>query len=245
MILYPAIDLKEGACVRLFRGEMASATIFNTDPAAQARDFAAAGFGWLHVVDLDGAFAGRSVNGAAVAAIRAAVDLKIQLGGGVRDRAAIDYWLALGIERVVLGTAAVRAPDLVCRAATDYPERIAVAIDVRDGRAAVEGWAETSVVGAVELAGRFAESGVAAIVYTEIARDGALCGIDAAAIAKFARCVGVPVVASGGVASIHDIADLKRYEADGIAGAIIGRALYDGRIEAKAALQLAGEAPSC
>ncbi|HEV2303352.1 MAG TPA: 1-(5-phosphoribosyl)-5-[(5-phosphoribosylamino)methylideneamino]imidazole-4-carboxamide isomerase [Stellaceae bacterium] len=246
MILYPAIDLKEGACVRLVKGEMASATVFNTDPAAQARAFAAAGFRWLHVVDLDGAFAGRSVNGAAVSAIRRAVpDLRIQLGGGIRDRAAIDMWIALGIERVVLGTAAVRDPDLVRRAAADYPESIAVAIDVRDGRAALEGWAQTSGVGAVELAGRFAESGVAAIVYTEIARDGALSGLDAAAIAGFARAAGMPVIASGGVASLGDIANLKHYEADGIAGVIIGRALYDGRIDAPAALRLVAQAPRC
>lgn len=245
MILYPAIDLKEGACVRLRQGEMASATVFNTDPAAQARAFAAAGFEWLHVVDLDGAFAGRSVNGDAVAAIRGAVGLKIQLGGGVRERPAIDYWLGLGIERVVLGTAAVRDPDLVRRAAADYPGRIAVAIDVKGGRAAVAGWAETSGLGAIELARRFAESGVAAILYTEIARDGLLSGVDAAAIAQFARAAGLPVVASGGVASLPDIIALKARESDGVAGVIIGRALYDGRIDAQAALQLAAGAPSC
>ena len=245
MILYPAIDLKEGACVRLVKGEMASATVFNTDPASQARAFAAAGFEWLHVVDLDGAFAGRSVNGAAVAAICRAVDMKIQLGGGVRDRAAIDYWLALGIARVVLGTMAVRDPDLVCRAAADHPGRIAVAIDVRDGRAAVEGWAATSGLDAVALARRFRESGVAAIVYTDIASDGALTGVNAPKIRDFARQARLPVIASGGVASLSDIANLKHYEADGIAGVIIGRALYDGRIDPAAALRLTAEAPRC
>jgi len=247
VILYPAIDLKAGACVRLLRGEMASATVFNDDPAAQARQFAEMGFAWLHVVDLDGAFAGRSVNGAAVRAIRRAVDLKIQLGGGIRDRAAIDYWLAeIGIDRVVLGTIALRDPALVRRAAADYPGRVVVGVDARDGRVAVEGWAETSEIGTVELARRFADAGVAAIVYTDIARDGALTGADAAGTAAFAREVGLPVIASGGIAALADIAALAAHAADGIAGAIIGRALYDGRIEPKAALLLAaGEAARC
>jgi len=247
MILYPAIDLKAGACVRLVRGEMASATVFNDDPAAQARDFAQMGFAWLHVVDLDGAFAGRSVNGAAVRAIRREVDLKIQLGGGIRDRAAIDYWLAeTGIDRIVLGTIALRDPALVRRAAADYPGRVVVGIDSRDGHVAVEGWAETSEIGAVELARRFADAGVAAIVYTDIARDGALTGADAAGTAGFARQVGLPVIASGGIAGLADIAALAARAADGIAGAICGRALYDGRIEPKAALRLAaGGAARC
>jgi phosphoribosylformimino-5-aminoimidazole carboxamide ribotide isomerase len=246
MILYPAIDLKAGACVRLVRGEMASAIVFNDDPAAQARQFAEMGFAWLHVVDLDGAFAGRSVNGEAVRAICQAVDLRIQLGGGIRDRAAIDRWLDLGIDRIVLGTAALRDPALVRRAATDYPERIVVGIDARDGRVAVEGWAEASEITAVELARRFADAGVAAIVYTDIARDGALTGADAAGTAGFARQVGVPVIASGGIAMLADIAALAAHAEDGIAGAICGRALYDGRIEPKAALLLAaGEAVPC
>lgn len=239
MILFPAIDLKGGECVRLVRGEMASATVFNTDPAAQARDFAALGFGWLHVVDLDGAFAGASVNGEAVRAVRRAVDMKIELGGGIRDRAAIDYWLDLGIDRVVLGTAALRDPALVWQAAKDHPGRIVVGIDGRDGKAAVEGWAETSEIGIVELAHRFADAGVAAIVATDISRDGAMAGIDADAIAGFAREVGIPVIASGGVSSIADIAALKSHEKDGIAGAIIGRALYDGRIDPAEALRVA------
>jgi phosphoribosylformimino-5-aminoimidazole carboxamide ribotide isomerase len=244
MILYPAIDLKGGQCVRLVRGEMASATVFNDDPAAQARRFAAMGFPWLHIVDLDGAFAGRSVNGEAVRAIRRGVELKLQLGGGIRDHAAIEHWLDLGIERVVLGTAALRDPDLVRRAARDRPGRIVVGIDARDGMVAVEGWAETSTIGAVELARRFADAGVAAIVYTDIARDGALAGVDAEAVAGFARAAGLPVIASGGIASIADIAALAAYAGDGIAGMICGRALYDGRVEPQAALRLmAGTAP--
>jgi phosphoribosylformimino-5-aminoimidazole carboxamide ribotide isomerase len=246
VILFPAIDLKGGACVRLVRGEMASATVFNDDPAAQAREFAEAGFSWLHIVDLDGAFAGKSVNGDAVRAIRAAVDLRIQLGGGIRDRAAIDYWLGLGIGRVVLGTAALRDPELVRRAARELPGRIVVGIDARDGRVAVEGWAETSDIGAVELGRRFADAGVAAIVHTDIARDGALTGIDAAATAAFARKVAVPVIASGGIASLADIEALAARAGEGIAGAICGRALYDGRLDARAALRsAAGAAASC
>lgn len=238
MILFPAIDLKGGACVRLVRGEMASATVFNDDPAAQARAFADLGFRWLHVVDLDGAFAGKSVNGDAVRAIRRTIDLKVQLGGGIRDRDAIDYWLGLGIDRVVLGTVALRDPELVRRAAADHPGRIVVGIDARDGRAAVEGWAETSETEATALARCFADAGVAAIVYTDIARDGALIGIDAAATAAFAREAGLPVIASGGIASLADIDALAGYAKDGVAGAICGRALYDGRVDAKAALRV-------
>jgi phosphoribosylformimino-5-aminoimidazole carboxamide ribotide isomerase len=211
--------------------------VFSDDPAAQARLFAETGFAWLHVVDLDGAFAGRAVNGAAVKAIRRAVDLMIQLGGGIRDRAAIDYWLAeIGIDRIVLGTIALKDPALVRRAAADYPGRVVVGIDSRDGRVAVEGWAETTELGAVELARRFADAGVAAIVYTDIARDGALTGVDAAGTAGFAREVGLPVIASGGIAALADIAALAAHAEDGIVGAICGRALYDGRIEPKAAL---------
>jgi phosphoribosylformimino-5-aminoimidazole carboxamide ribotide isomerase len=245
VILLPAIDLKDGACVRLVRGEMTSATVFNTDPAAQAQDFAALGFRWLHVVDLDGAFAGGSVNGEAVRTIRRAVDMKIELGGGIRDRRAIDTWLDLGIDRVVLGTAALRDPGLVRGAAKDYPGRIVVGIDGRHGKVAVEGWAEQSEIGIVELAHRFADAGVAAIVATDISRDGAMQGIDADAIAGFARDVGIPVVASGGVSSLADIEALKAREADGIAGAIIGRALYDGRIDPAAALRMAQGALMC
>jgi phosphoribosylformimino-5-aminoimidazole carboxamide ribotide isomerase len=245
MILFPAIDLKEGVCVRLVRGEMASATVFNSNPAAQARDFARLGFQWLHVVDLDGAFAGISVNSEIVRAIRRAIHLKIQLGGGIRDRGAIDAWLELGIERVVLGTAALRNPSLVRAAAKDHPGRIVVGIDGRDGKVAVEGWAETSEIGVVELARRFADAGVAAIVATDISRDGAMMGIDAEAIAEFAREVGIPVIASGGVSSLADIEALKAREKDGIAGAIIGRALYDGSIDPKAAIGLVAEGAPC
>jgi phosphoribosylformimino-5-aminoimidazole carboxamide ribotide isomerase len=245
VILYPAIDLKGGRCVRLVQGEMASAVVFNDDPADQARQFAAAGFEWLHVVDLDGAFAGRSVNAEAVAMICSAAGLRIQLGGGVRNRAAIEHWLGLGIDRVVLGTAALRDPDLVRAAAADHPGAVAVAIDARNGRVAVEGWAETTEFGIVELAHRFEDCGVAAIVHTDIARDGVLGGIDASAVAGLARATTVPVIASGGIASLADITALKAHEADGIAGAICGRALYDGRIDPAAALRLAAGTPRC
>jgi phosphoribosylformimino-5-aminoimidazole carboxamide ribotide isomerase len=245
VILYPAIDLKDGACVRLLRGEMASATVFNADPAAQAQAFAEAGFSWLHIVDLNGAFAGRSVNGEAVRAIRAAVDLRIQLGGGIRDRHAIDEWLALGIDRVVLGTAALLDPDLVRCAAADHRNAVAVGIDARNGRAAIEGWAETTEVGVVDLARQFEDCGVAALIYTDIARDGALSGVDSTGVANLARQVQVPVIASGGVSGLADIAALKAYEADGIAGIICGRALYDGRIDPRAALRLAQEPIPC
>ena len=245
MILFPAIDLKDGACVRLVRGDMASATVFNRDPAAQARQFAEAGFSWLHVVDLDGAVTGRSVNGTAVRAIRGAVDLRIQLGGGVRDRAAIDHWLALGVDRVVLGTAALRDPGLVREAAADHPGRIVVGIDAREGRVAVEGWTEATELGVIELARQFEDCGVAAIVYTDIARDGTLLGVNANAVAEVARQVQIPTIASGGVSSLADIAALKAGEADGIGGIICGRALYDGRIDPAAALHLLAEAPPC
>jgi phosphoribosylformimino-5-aminoimidazole carboxamide ribotide isomerase len=245
VILYPAIDLKDGACVRLVRGEMASATVFSVDPAKQARLFAEAGFSWLHVVDLNGAFAGRSVNSVAVKSIRAAVGLRIQLGGGIRDRAAIEKWLALGIDRVVLGTAALRNPQMVRRAASEHPGAVAVAIDTRDGRVAIEGWAETAEISIIDLASRFEGCGVAAVVYTDISRDGTLAGIDAAAMAELARRIGIPVIASGGVSSLTDIAALKAHERDGIDGVICGRALYDGRIETQAALRLVGEAGTC
>ena len=245
MILYPAIDLKDGACVRLVRGDMASATVFNRDPSVQARQFADAGFSWLHVVDLDGAVAGRSVNRAAVTAIRSAVDLRIQLGGGIRDRAAIEHWLALGIDRVVLGTAALRDPGLVQDASADHAGRIVVGIDARDGRVAIEGWAETTELGVVELARRFEDCGVAAIVYTDIARDGALVGVDANAIAAVAQQIRMPLIASGGVSSLDDIAALKAREVDGIAGIICGRALYDGRIHPASALRLLSDTPPC
>lgn len=245
MILYPAIDLKDGACVRLIRGDLASATVFNDDPAAQARRFADAGFMWLHVVDLNGAFAGHSVNGAAVKAIRAAVDIPIQLGGGIRDRNAIEAWLALGIDRVVLGTAALRDPDLVRRAAVEHPGAIAVGIDARGGRVVIEGWAKMTEIGIIELARHFEGCGVAAIIYTDVARDGTLSGIDAAASAELARQIRIPLIVSGGVSSLADLAALKAHETDGIAGVVCGRALYDGRIDPVAALHLVMEQAPC
>ena len=237
MILYPAIDLKDGQCVRLLRGDMAKATVFGSDPAAQARAFVDAGCAWLHIVDLDGAFAGRPVNAAAVAAILAAVPVPVQLGGGIRDRAAIDGWLARGVARVILGTVALRDPDLVRAAARAHPGRIAVGIDARGGRVAVEGWAEVSDLAALDLARRFEDAGVAAIVYTDIDRDGALQGPNVAATAALARAVDVPVIASGGIASLDDLRALKAARAP-LDGAICGRALYEGRIDLGEAVRL-------
>ncbi len=236
MIIYPAIDLKDGRCVRLVRGEMNSATVFNDDPAAQARVFANAGFEWLHCVDLNGAFEGRSVNGDAIRGIRAAVDLPIQLGGGIRDRVAIDRWLEAGIMRIVLGTVALRDPDLVRDAARAYPGRIAVGIDARDGKVAVQGWAETSDMDATELARRFEDSGVAAIVFTDIGRDGTGKGINVEFTAAIAAAVRIPVIASGGVGALSDIEALL--SVPNVAGAIVGRALYDGRISPESVLKL-------
>jgi len=245
VILYPAIDLKEGACVRLVQGEMSSATRFNDDPAAQARAFAAAGARWLHIVDLDGAFGGRSVNGAAVEAILGAVSIPCQLGGGIRDRAAIDGWIARGVARVILGTAALKDPALVEAAAAAHPGRIAVAIDARGGRVAVEGWAEQSAMTALDLARRCAAAGVAALIYTDIERDGRLGGPAVAATAALADQVAVPVIASGGVASLADLLALRDAPGRGIAGAICGRALYDGRIDLAAAVARLAEARPC
>jgi phosphoribosylformimino-5-aminoimidazole carboxamide ribotide isomerase len=238
MILFPAIDLKEGACVRLLRGEMDQATVFNTDPAAQAASFEEAGCRWLHLVDLDGAFAGQSKNGAAVEAILKRVKVPVQLGGGIRTAAHIGTWLEAGIARVILGTIALRDPGLVKQACKDWPGRIVVGIDARDGRVAVEGWAETSDVTALDLARRFVDAGVAAIVYTDIDRDGAMQGPNVDATAALARAVPIPVVASGGVSSLADLAALKARAADGIAGVISGRALYDGRIDLAEAIRL-------
>ena len=236
MILFPAIDLKQGEAVRLLRGDMDTATVFNHDPAAQARAFRDAGFRWLHLVDLDGAFAGEPRNAEAVEAILAAVDLPVQLGGGIRDLTTIERWLALGVRRVILGTVAVKDPDLVIEACRRFPGRIVVGIDARDGYVATEGWAETSTLSAPDLAARFENAGVAAIVYTDIARDGALEGVNAEATVALARAVSIPVIASGGMSSLDDVRRLRGHEADGVAGAILGRALYDGRIEAEAAL---------
>lgn len=241
MILFPAIDLKDGHCVRLERGAMESATVFNADPAAQAKSFADAGFPWLHCVDLNGAFNGRSTNADAIKAIRAAIRLPIQLGGGIRDMAAIEGWLGAGITRVILGTAALKNPALVKTAAHKFPGKIAVGIDARDGKVAVEGWAETSQLDVADLARRFEDVGVAAIIFTDIARDGMLGGVNAAASAALAHAVRIPVIASGGVAGIEDIENLKATGERNILGVIIGRALYDGRIDPKAALELAAK----
>ncbi len=236
MILYPAIDLKDGQVVRLLRGDMDRATTYGDDPAAQARAFRAAGCDWLHVVDLDGAFAGAPRNAEAVSAILEAFDGPVQLGGGIRDAATIARWLERGVARVILGTAAVKDPDLVRRACAAHPGRVAVGIDARDGRVAVEGWAETSELTADALAARCADAGVAAIVFTDIGRDGALAGPNVAATAALARAVPVPVIASGGVSGLDDLIALR--DAGPIAGAICGRALYDGRIDLPAALSV-------
>jgi phosphoribosylformimino-5-aminoimidazole carboxamide ribotide isomerase len=238
MILYPAIDLKDGACVRLVRGDMGVATVFNQDPADQATIFQSQGFRWVHVVDLNGAFAGRPVNADAVERIVDAVDLPVQLGGGIRSMDTIEHWLERGVRRVVLGTVALEKPDLVREACRRFPGRIAVGIDARDGLVAVEGWAKTSTVKALDLALTFEDAGVAAIVYTDINRDGAMGGLNVEATADLAFALTTPVIASGGVASIGDLAALKREEHTGIAGAICGRALYDGRIDAAEALAL-------
>jgi phosphoribosylformimino-5-aminoimidazole carboxamide ribotide isomerase len=236
MILYPAIDLKDGACVRLVRGEMTAATVFNTDPAAQAARFAQAGCQWIHVVDLNGAFAGAPVNAQAVAAVVAAVDVPVQLGGGIRSLATIERWLDGGVARVILGTVALRDPALVREACARFSGRVAVGIDARGGYVAVEGWAETSEVTAVELALKFEDAGVAAIIYTDIERDGVLAGPNLEATAALAERLTTPVIASGGVASLDDLKAIKARAASGIAGVICGRALYDGRVDLEAAL---------
>jgi phosphoribosylformimino-5-aminoimidazole carboxamide ribotide isomerase len=241
MILYPAIDLKDGACVRLRQGAMADATVFNDDPAAQARNFAGSGCEWIHVVDLNGAFAGRPVNGAAVDAILAAVDVPVQLGGGIRTMDVAADWLARGVRRIVLGTAALKDPDFVIAACRRWPGRVAVGIDARDGFVAVEGWAEQSTVRVAALAARFADAGVAAIVHTDIDRDGMMRGVNVAATAALARVTDIPVIASGGVASIEDLRALLAQ--GGIAGAISGRALYDGRLDLAAAIAALKAAP--
>jgi phosphoribosylformimino-5-aminoimidazole carboxamide ribotide isomerase len=238
MILFPAIDLKDGQCVRLRQGDMAQATIFNADAVAQARAFEAAGFAWLHVVDLNGAFAGHSVNAGIIRDIRAAIAVPMQLGGGIRDSAGIEAWLESGITRVILGTAALRHPDLVKDAARKHPGRIAVGIDARDGFVAVEGWARSSTLSATELAKRFEDAGVAAIIFTDIARDGMLQGVNVNATASLARSVSIPVIASGGVSGIGDIEALAQSDAP-IEGVVIGRALYDGAIDSAAALTAA------
>ena len=238
MILFPAIDLKDGQCVRLRQGEMAEATVFNTDPAAQARSFEDVGFDWLHVVDLNGAFAGRPVNAPAVEAILAAVHVPVQLGGGIRDLDTVVAWLDKGVDRVILGTAAVRDPKLVREAARDFPGCIVVGIDARDGKVAIEGWAETSEMTVLDLARRFEDAGVAAIIHTDISRDGELQGLNLDGSAEIARAVSIPVIASGGFASIDDVKRLIEPRYRMLDGAIVGRALYDGRLDAREALAL-------
>jgi phosphoribosylformimino-5-aminoimidazole carboxamide ribotide isomerase len=238
MILFPAIDLKDGQCVRLRQGEMAQATVFNADPAAQARAFEEQGFEWLHVVDLNGAFAGKPVNAQAVEAILAKVHIPVQLGGGVRDLDTIVAWLDKGIDRVILGTAAVRDPHLVREAARDFPGCIAVGIDARDGKVAIEGWAETSEMTALDLARRFEDEGVSAIIHTDIARDGVMEGLNLDATAELARAVTIPVIASGGLAGLEDVRRLLQPRYAMLEGAITGRALYDGRLDSREALAL-------
>jgi phosphoribosylformimino-5-aminoimidazole carboxamide ribotide isomerase len=239
MILFPAIDLKDGHVVRLVRGEMTSATVFNDDPVAQARSFETQGFDWLHIVDLDGAVAGRAVNAEAVTKILFASPLLVQLGGGIRDRAAITNWIEAGVRRVILGTIAVKDPALVKEMAKSNPGRIAVGIDARNRHVAVEGWAATHSTTAIDLARRFEDAGVAAIVYTDIARDGTGTGLNLEDTAALASAVKIPIIASGGVGSLDDLRALKAMDHPNIAGAIVGRALYDGRVDPLAALALA------
>jgi phosphoribosylformimino-5-aminoimidazole carboxamide ribotide isomerase len=238
VILYPAIDLKDGRCVRLLRGEMSAATVFNEDPAAQARSFAASGCRWLHLVDLDGAFAGKPMNAHAVEAMLKTVTMPVQLGGGIRDLGTVEAWLGKGIARVIIGTAAVRDPDFVKQAAKTFPGRVAVGLDARAGKVAVEGWAETSEITALEIARRFEDAGVAAIIFTDIARDGLLKGLNLDATIALADRISVPVIASGGLASIEDVRAMLAPRASRLAGAIAGRALYDGRLDPSAALEL-------
>lgn len=238
MILFPAIDLKNGRCVRLEQGDMARATVFNLDPAAQAKTFETQGFEYLHVVDLDGAFAGKPVNALAVEAMLKVVKFPVQLGGGIRDLATIEAWLSKGIRRVIIGTAAVRDPALVKEAAKKFPGRVAVGLDARDGKVAVEGWAETSTVTALDIAQRFEDAGVAAIIFTDIARDGLLKGLNLDATIALADAISIPVIASGGFASIADVKAMLEPRAKKLEGAISGRALYDGRIDPAEALTL-------
>ena len=238
MILYPAIDLKDGQCVRLLRGNMDQATVFNTDPSAQARAFVTTGFSWIHVVDLNGAFEGVPVNGDAVQGILGAVNLNIQLGGGIRTMETIEFWLSHGVSRVVLGTVALRDPDLVHRACKQFPGQIAVGLDSRGGQVAIEGWAESTDRAVLDVAKAFADAGVAAIIHTDIDRDGVLTGVNVEATAALAQAQSIPVIASGGVSSLEDIRALLKVEDTGIEGVIAGRAIYDGRLDPIEALAL-------
>jgi phosphoribosylformimino-5-aminoimidazole carboxamide ribotide isomerase len=238
VILYPAIDLKQGRCVRLAQGDMARATVFNNDPGEQARIFEANGFEYLHIVDLDGAFAGQARNSAAVELILSSIQIPAQLGGGIRDMHAVAYWLDRGVTRVILGTAAVKNPGFVRDAARHYPGRVAVGIDAREGLVAVEGWANTTTMSALDLGKSFEDAGVAAIIYTDIARDGLLQGLNVEATLALAEKVAIPVIASGGLASLADVERLLQPDCAKIAGAVAGRALYDGRLDAAAALEM-------
>ncbi|MEM8988383.1 MAG: 1-(5-phosphoribosyl)-5-[(5-phosphoribosylamino)methylideneamino]imidazole-4-carboxamide isomerase [Pseudomonadota bacterium] len=241
MIVYPAIDLKDGACVRLLRGDMDAATVFNDSPSTQARAFAEAGFQWLHIVDLNGAFAGAPVNGAAVEAILDAVSIPVQLGGGVRTMAVAERWFEKGVSRLILGTAAVKDPDFVRTAAKAFPGKIAVGVDARDGRVAVEGWAAAETVSPEDIGKRFEDAGVAALIFTDITRDGALQGVNIEATNALAEAVSIPVIASGGLKGVEDIEALTALKTPNINGVIAGRALYDGRLEAAAALKAANK----
>ncbi len=242
MIFFPAIDLKDGQCVRLLRGDMDQATVFSDDPAAQARAFESQGSKWLHLVDLNGAFEGRPVNGATVEAILAAIAIPVELGGGIRDRKTIAFWLKKGVERVILGTIAVRDPDLVRDACAAHPGRVALGIDARDGRVAVEGWAETAAISALDLARRYEDAGAAALIYTDISRDGAMQGPNIDATVALAEAVDIPVILSGGVSSMDDLRAVKAAAADKLEGVISGRAVYDGRIDVADAAALLGAA---
>jgi phosphoribosylformimino-5-aminoimidazole carboxamide ribotide isomerase len=244
MILFPAIDLKEGLAVRLEQGDMARATVFHRDPAAQARAFEVQGFAYLHIVDLDGAFAGKPVNADAVDRILETIGIPVQLGGGVRDMATVEAWLGKGVDRVIIGTAAVRDPQFVKEAAKNFHGRVAVGLDARDGKVAVQGWAETSELSALEIARRFEDAGVSAIIYTDIARDGLLQGLNLDATIALAEAITIPVIASGGLGSIDDIKALLEPRARKLEGAIAGRALYDGRLDPAAALKLISDAKS-
>jgi phosphoribosylformimino-5-aminoimidazole carboxamide ribotide isomerase len=239
MIIYPAIDLKDGQCVRLKKGDMAEATVFNNDPVSQAKTFEAQGFQWIHIVDLNGAFEGKPVNKAPVEAILKAVSIPIQLGGGIRDMDILGQWMDAGLSRAILGTVALRDPELVKLACWNFPGKIAVGIDARDGKVAVEGWAETSSITVIDLAKKFEDAGVAAIIYTDINRDGLLGGPDLEGTKALAESISIPVIASGGVSSVKDIEALKKLEPYGVQGVITGRALYDGRIIPEEALRVA------
>jgi phosphoribosylformimino-5-aminoimidazole carboxamide ribotide isomerase len=238
MILFPAIDIKDGRCVRLQRGEMSAATVYNDEPAEQARQFQALGFEWLHLVDLNGALSGKSVNGATVESIVRSVDIPVQLGGGIREMSQIERWLEAGVRRVILGTAALHNPELVQEACRKFPMQIVVGIDSRAGKVAVEGWVQTSEIASIELARRFEGAGVAALIYTDIDRDGILAGLNMGSTLELARAVSIPVIASGGLASIEDVRRLLEPDCAVLEGAISGRALYDGRLDPRRALEL-------